>query len=241
MSDILVMEGEKPASSAVRRLMMATLTVAGLSYLWYEGHNSHLTGIIATVVPWMFCALYVMSLITAVMSFMSAWFRDLLPSPWGAHRIRFAAAKGLTAKCISIRTFITSRLEMLGVRKVMKAVYETSSEVTNFVFLPLAFILPGGWVARRGTVEERIVRARDADGNLVSYTPSCGLPKKYYDPALVRPLDKVQRAERTARTPIARPHDIEKMEHRFGRGAQIVDFTFAVGSVLVSFAWLTLR
>ncbi len=241
MSDLLVMEGEKPESSAVRRLTMASITVAGLWYLWYEGFSSRLTGISAVIVPWMFCALYVMSLITAVMSFMSAWFRDLLPTPWGAHRITFRAARGVTAKFISIRTFLTSRLEMLGVRKVMKAVYETSSVVTNFVFLPLAFILPGGWVARRGVVEDRIVRTRDTDGNFVSYTPSCGLPKKYYDPSKIHPLAKVQRAERTSRTPIARPHDAEKMEHRFGRGAQIVDFTFAVGSVLVSAAWLTLR
>ena len=241
MSDLLVMEGEKPASSAVSRLMMATITVAGLGYLWYEGYTSRLTGLTAIMVPWMFCALYVMSLITAVMSFMSAWFKNLLPAPWGAHRIRFRTARGFTAKRISIRTFITSRLEMLGVRKVMKAVYEAAAVVTNFVFLPLAFILPGGWVARRGTVEDRIVRTRDTDGNFVSYTPSCGLPKKYYDPAKIHQLNKVQRAERTSRTPIARPHNIEKMEHRFGRGAQIVDFTFAVGSVLVSAAWLTLR
>jgi hypothetical protein len=241
MSDLLVMEGDKPASSAVSRLMLATLTVAGLCYLWWEGYSSRLPGVAASVVPWMFCALYVMSLITAVMSFLAAWFKNLLPAPWGAHRIRFRTARGLTAKCISVRTFLTSRLEMIGVRRVMKTVYETASVVTNFVFLPLAFILPGGWVARRGIVEDRIVRTRDVDGNFVSYTPSCGLPKKYYDPSKIHSLEKVQRVERTSRTPIARPHDIEKMIHRFGRGAQIVDFTFAVGSVLVSAAWLTLR
>lgn len=241
MSDVLTLQTDDPFEVR-KRLVLATLTASALVYLWYAGVNDELTGLARAAAPWVFLTLYVMSILTAILSFLNAWFPErFLYAPWGAYRTPFAKARGVRAKRISLTALVTSQMENLGVRDALRVCYEVCSTITNFVFLPLAYVLPGGWVARRGDQDTKIVMVRDADGSIVEYSSTVGLPRRFQDPAKPRSIAAARRAERVAQKPVARPHDVHAIEHRFGRGAQVVDFTFAIGSLMVCSAWMMLR
>lgn len=237
-----VLTSEDPSASYRARLLAASVVSALLVWYFFQAKDSKITGFALAAAPWVFLALYVASIIAAVLSFLNSWFPDrLLYSPWGAYRIPISRARGLNAKRIALVGAITSRLEDFGVRDALRVSYEVTSRVMNFVFLPLAWILPGGWVAKKGVQEEKVVRVVSSDGTTIDFVSPYGLPKRYQNAAKPRSEKSALRAERMAKAPLARPHDIKAVEHRFGVGAQVVDFTFAIGSVLCSYAWLVLR
>lgn len=237
----LVMESEDPYSVR-RRAFAASTTVIALAYLWWGSETGSVTGISRSVAPWIFFTIYASSVIAAVLSFADAWFPErFLHAPWGEYRVPFSTAKGLRAKHISVTKMLVSKLERLKVRTALLSCYEATSELANFVFLPLAHVLPGGWVARRGELPESVIMVVDEHEDITEFVPSVGLPRRFYDPSTPQPLSAAKRAERLAKKPFVRPQNRRQVEHRFGSGAQVVDFTFAIGSVLASAAWHSLR
>jgi len=236
-----VMETEDPYS-ARRRMFASSATVVALAYLWWGSETGAVAGISRSIAPWIFFTIYTSSVIAAVLSFADSWFPNrFLHEPWGTYRVPFSTAKGLQAKRISVAKLLAGKLETFKIRTALLSCYEATSELANFVFLPLACVLPGGWVARRGDLPESVVMVVDQNKDITEYVPSVGLPRRFYDPSSPQPLSAAKRAERLAKKPFVRPQNRRQVEHRFGADAQVVDFTFAIGSVLASAAWHALR
>lgn len=237
-----VITGEDPASNPTARLVLSSITASALVWYFFQANDAKIDGFALHAAPWVFLFLYAASLIAAVLSFLNAWFPErFLYAPWGAYRIPVSRAKGLNAKRIAVVGVLSSRLEAIGVRDALRVAYEFTSRVMNFVFMPLAWVLPGGWVAKKGLQEEKTVKVKSADGSIIDFSSPWGLPKRFQDPSSPRSHKAAVRAERAAKAPLARPYNIDAITHRFGLGAQVVDFTFAIGSVLCSYAWLCLR